>query len=33
MRAEAETNMSSFANNAERLYCNFMAVIAETADP
>jgi GMP synthase-like glutamine amidotransferase len=29
--AEAETNMSSFTNNAERLYCNFMAAVGETA--
>jgi hypothetical protein len=31
IRVEAEANMSGFANNAERLYSNFMAAIAETA--
>jgi GMP synthase-like glutamine amidotransferase len=31
MKVEAEANMSGFANNAERLYSNFMAAIAETA--
>jgi GMP synthase-like glutamine amidotransferase len=31
MRVEAEANMSGFVNNAERLYSNFMAAIADTA--
>ncbi len=31
IRTEAEINMSSFTSNAERLYCNFMAAIDETA--
>ena len=30
MRAEAEANMTDFAKNAKKLYCNFIAAIAKT---